>query len=344
MTDGPALFGRDLFGSPVTHLSKLREKFVVPPFSVLSAASGEWQARKRAWLKLGIRSELGRPDVQSRMKALAKYMKSSGYGEDGQPAKWIVTSIFDPVLCECAYRWWCPRGGQIIDPFAGGSVRGIVAGALGFNYWGCDLSADQIAANRVQGDEIDVPIKPTWVCGDSAETMASAPLADFLFSCPPYGNLEVYSKDPNDISNMSFGEFAKVYEKIICESCDRLQNNRFACFVVGDYRDGEGMMRNFVSGTISCFRKAGLKLYNEMILATVAGTAMVRAARVFNASRKCIKTHQNILCFVKGSWKEASAYLNSKLEASEKVKESAEELAEIEQEANEEERDLFEGE
>ncbi|MFT7593218.1 MAG: hypothetical protein ACI8R4_000531 [Paracoccaceae bacterium] len=34
------------------------------------------------------------------------------------------TSIFDPVLCEIAYRWFCPQGGTVLDPFAGGSVRG----------------------------------------------------------------------------------------------------------------------------------------------------------------------------------------------------------------------------
>ncbi|HXF87125.1 MAG TPA: hypothetical protein VNK48_02075 [Xanthobacteraceae bacterium] len=41
------------------------------------------------------------------------------------------TSIFDPVLCEIAYRWFCPPGGSVLDPFAGGSVRGIVASRLG---------------------------------------------------------------------------------------------------------------------------------------------------------------------------------------------------------------------
>jgi len=46
------------------------------------------------------------------------------------------TSIFDPVLCELAYRWFCPLDGQIVDPFAGGSVRGVVASLLGRRYWG----------------------------------------------------------------------------------------------------------------------------------------------------------------------------------------------------------------
>ena len=38
----------------------LAERFGIPPFSVLDARKGWWQERKRAWIDLGIRSELGR--------------------------------------------------------------------------------------------------------------------------------------------------------------------------------------------------------------------------------------------------------------------------------------------
>jgi hypothetical protein len=40
----------------------LSDRFGVPPFSVLDARQGYWQDRKRAWLALGIKSELGRGD------------------------------------------------------------------------------------------------------------------------------------------------------------------------------------------------------------------------------------------------------------------------------------------
>ena len=40
----------------------LAAKFGVPPFSVLNAREGWWQDRKRAWLALGIQSEIGRGD------------------------------------------------------------------------------------------------------------------------------------------------------------------------------------------------------------------------------------------------------------------------------------------
>lgn len=38
----------------------LSDSFMIPPFSVLNAREGWWQNRKKAWLALGIKSELGR--------------------------------------------------------------------------------------------------------------------------------------------------------------------------------------------------------------------------------------------------------------------------------------------
>jgi len=40
--------------------TKLADRFGLPPFSVLNARDGWWQDRKRAWIALGIQSELGR--------------------------------------------------------------------------------------------------------------------------------------------------------------------------------------------------------------------------------------------------------------------------------------------
>jgi hypothetical protein len=71
------------------------------------------------------------------------------YGEmnmaDGAERTITGTSIFDPVLCELAYRWFCPPGGLVLDPFAGGSVRGIVAAKLGRQYVGYDLRPEKEA-------------------------------------------------------------------------------------------------------------------------------------------------------------------------------------------------------
>ena len=60
-----ALFGAPLAGgaNQGPNIGSLAERFMVVPFSVLNAREGWWQDRKRAWLALGIQSDLGRGDT-----------------------------------------------------------------------------------------------------------------------------------------------------------------------------------------------------------------------------------------------------------------------------------------
>lgn len=282
----------------------LAQQFGVPPVSILSARDGWWQARKAAWLALGIKSEVGREgDLTFRFRDSDDDFIGAVFEGMG------ATSVFDPTLCELAYRWFSPPGGAILDPFAGGSVRGVVAAKLGRVYTGVDLRADQIAANREQAQAIikEGPT-PTWIEGDSAAVVPGLGIqADFVFSCPPYGDLEVYSDNPADLSQMDHAGFVAAYRAIIAASVAKLKPDRFACFVVGDFRDGKGLYRNFVSETIGAFEAAGARLYNEAILVTMMGTVPLRAGRSFRSMRKLGKTHQNVLVFVKGDPAAATA-------------------------------------
>ena len=384
----------------------LQERFVIPPFSVLDARQGYWQERKRAWIALGIQSEVGRgnsltwtgeaakavhgerysnrkksnapggslrpacdnrkqergdstgkpiknngllgfseqarthykkntlgaiasnqatkvsPEYknrslaksyssQDRLNALQKIGDSRAkvFGTEGNASEQTGTSIFDPVLCEIAYRWFCPQNAYILDPFAGGSVRGVVAARLGHQYIGVDLRAEQIEANEAQADKICDTVRPAWITGDSLNiaTLAKGEY-DFVFSCPPYADLEVYSDNPADLSTMDYIGFIDVYRRIISKCVAMLKPNRFACFVVGDIRDKKGFYRNFVSDTITAFQDAGAVLYNEGILVTVCGSLPIRAGKVFQSSRKLGKTHQNVLVFYKGDPKQIKLF------------------------------------
>lgn len=311
-----SLFGKDLFGDPVKQLGGImNNRYIFPPFSVLDGRQKNWLDRKRAWVSLGIQSELGRDGkvkksvINGRTNCspeILKKFESAG----------LRISIFDPVLCEIAYTWFCPPGGQIVDPFAGGSVRGIVSSVLGYKYWGCDLSAAQIEANKVQAKEICPDNLPIWVNGDSREKVKKAPGADFIFSCPPYADLEVYSNDPRDLSNMEYPDFLDGYKTVISNCFDRLKDNRFACFVVGEVRDKKGYYRGFVADTINIFRECGFRLYNEVILINPTGSLSIRAGAPFDSSRKIGKTHQNVLVFVKGNPKKATKVINKNEEES----------------------------
>lgn len=210
------------------------------------------------------------------------------------------TSIFDPVLCEVIYNWFCPKDGFVFDPFAGGSVRGIVAEMLGRHYIGIDLSQRQVDANQINADKLGVC--PVWHCDDSRNADKYLPdgSADLVFSCPPYHNLEKYSDHPLDLSNMNYTDFLEAYEDIISKACRKLKDNRFAVFVVGDIRDSKGAYRDFVSQTKRLFQGNGLSLYNEIILLNQYGTAPMRAGKHFRSRRKVAKVHQNVLVFYKG--------------------------------------------
>ena len=575
----PSLYGKDLFGEVVVPEGRgtMADNLLVPPFSVLNAAEGFWQERKRLWVAYGLKSEVGRDkglvygsDVRANLVQKYKAV-DEGKDETQITSNEEGTSVFDPVLCELMYRWFSPFGGQVVDPFAGGSVRGMVAHILRRKYWGCDLSAEQVAANYAQRAEIaklndilcpdtltpvwhdeekgvwlkrddlfvaagvrggkvrtcrhlvlkaiaegapgvvtagsrsspqvaivaalaklyglpcrvhtptgdytpalefaeqqgaevvqhrpghnsvivarartdaeerqwaEVPfgmacqeaveqtrsqvanvpvgaerlvvavgsgmtlagvlwglkdvgrrlpvlgvrvgadpckrldtyappgwqndvelvdanadyhasveatvagvwldehyeakvanhlregdclwvvgVRPSampaetggeallWRCGDSMQVVDTAPMADFIFSCPPYGDLEVYSDNPADISNMEYQDFLINYWQIIGKACARLKDNRFACFVVANFRDKKGNYNNLVGDTVRAFQHAGLHFYNDANLVTPRGSLPVRAGRSFDATRKLGKTHQNVLVFLKGDSRKAA--------------------------------------
>lgn len=233
------------------------------------------------------------------------------------------TSIFDPVLCEVIYNWYCTENGIIFDPFAGGAVRGVIAEILGHRYIGIDLSEKQIDANQNVADKLNVC--PAWHCDDSRNMDEYIPdgSADLVFSCPPYHNLEKYSNHPLDLSNMNYQDFIEAYTDIITASCRKLKENRFAVFVVGDVRDSKGAYRDFISDTKRIFRECGLCLYNESIFLEQYGTKPLTASGIFSAKRKLPKVHQNVLVFYKGdinkisgtyknefAWADLNKYLN----------------------------------
>jgi len=217
------------------------------------------------------------------------------------------TSIFDPVICEIAYRWFCPPAGTVLDPFAGGSVRGIVASRLGRRYFGIELRGEQVAANR---EQLHLACDPTpdWRQGDARDIAAIAAdvEADLIFSCPPYWNLERYSDDPADLSTMTVEAFFAAQAVIIKKAVARLRDDRFAVWVVGDVRDAGGFYVNLPGRTIEAFEKAGARFYNDAILVTAVGSLPIRVGRQFTAARKLGRTHQNVLVFVKGDPRKAT--------------------------------------
>lgn len=391
----------------------LAERFLVPPFTVLDGRGGLWMERKRRWLALGIRSELGRGDDHLGMAHLhaddtygrgpsaspgdGQWQPSEtaspdgflaandarkraagphpggggggawkGRGADGRShpydPKWqdgaltlgslsgrvpsyyaqkeqaearlghpltaeeferdhldvggdtanlstSGTSVFDPVLAELAVRWFSPPAGHVLDPFAGGSVRGIVTTHLGRSYEGNELRAEQVAACEEQRTLAPAGADLVWRQGDATALPADGRTADLLLTCPPYAWLERYSDDPADLSTMGWPAFQQAHRQAIAAALHRLAADRFAVWVVGEVRSrgGDGHSVGLIADTIDAFRAAGAELYNELIYVTPVGSLPVRVGRQFTGARKVGRTHQHILVFVKGDGRAAAA-------------------------------------
>ena len=85
------------------------------------------------------------------------------------------TSIFDPVLCEIAYRWFSPVGGLILDPFAGSGSTLAACLAAGIDAVGVEADAQYFHAAQQQ-----IPLLAhlyPGFAGQSLEIPQATPLA-----------------------------------------------------------------------------------------------------------------------------------------------------------------------
>jgi DNA modification methylase len=271
------------------------ENYGEPPFSVLDTRKGTWLERKRKW-----RTLIG-DEGETREDTLA----NGGMLGDVNNG----VSLLDPVLAEIIVTWFGKKDGFVFDPFAGDTVFGFVAGSIGMQFAGIELRKEQADLNQKRCDKANLPCVYYNDTSENMDNYIEDESVDLIFSCPPYADLEVYSDDPNDLSNMSHDNFFVIYKKILQNTFAKLKENRFAVIVMGEVRGKGGSYIGTIPSTINIMEEAGYEYYNEIILVNSAGTLPLRAGKAMQASRKVGKMHQNILVFIKGDAKKAANYL-----------------------------------
>lgn len=280
---------------PDYKITRLKDYFIVPPFSYLDTKMPYWKDRRRSWDRI-LSDRTATRDTDE----FGRVFNTKGFGFNK------LTSTFDPVLAELMYLWFCKDGAKVLDPFGGEQVKGIVAGALGYDYCGIEIRQEQVDYNmKLSSDYPNVK----YICGDSADIDSFVTDKDFgfLFTSPPYYNLEVYSDDKNDISTKdSYRLFIATMQRIFKKCYDMMSDNTFAVLKVGEIRDNTGEFFGFVPDIIGVMKACGWKYYNEIILLNSIGTGCIRASRQMK-SRKIIKLHQNVLVFYKGDLSSISA-------------------------------------
>lgn len=288
--------------------AKLIDRYVVTPFSVFNTHQPYFKEKAKFWY-----DAIG-DGREGRTERLAYDNRRIDKRKIKRADRHNGTSMFNPVVCEVVYKWFTVENSLILDPFAGGVTRGAIAAMLGHDYLGIDLSKEQVSANHSAMYELSTKFQfegsADYMIGDSEEILIDAFDAidnwfDLIFTCPPFYNLEQYSDNPADLSNLAtYDEFLIKYTSIIEKSVKKLKNDSFAVFVVSEVRDKQtGEYYGLVADTIKAFQNAGMKYYNEIILYNETGNLAIVSGDYINKARKVGRQHQNILVFYKGDTK-----------------------------------------
>lgn len=286
---------KDLFGNAIKDKMHLKDWFIVPPFSILNSSSQEWQGKKKKWM-LKINDK-----AQVRQNTLSKNTNGAS-NQKFMAIKGDTTSILDPVMCEIILSWFTNEGFNTLDPFAGDAVFGFCSAYKNRPFTGIELRNEQVEFNQILIDTHNLNGK--YICDDSLniDNHIKDSSMDFIFSCPPYADLEIYSDLENDLSNMGYEDFFNTIEQILQKTVKKLKENRFAVIVMGEVRHkNNGVYLGIIPKIIQIMCDAGLHYYNEIILQTPIGNLHMRAGSYMSNSRKIGKQHQNILVFYKGN-------------------------------------------
>ena len=291
----------DLWGNPILDAKRtMSDYFGVAPFSILNTVDKDWQQRKQRWNKL----------INDKGDTRAGALMTKNGKTDSEVGLKIQNlnngvSILDAVLAELMIKWFTEEGFTTFDPFAGDTVFGFISGWLKRPFEGIELRKEQADFNQMQCNRENLDCK--YIC-DTSENMdnyIANESKDFVFSCPPYADLEVYSDLPEDLSAMSHEDFFKIYKKILQNTYNKLRNDRFAVIVTSEVRDKKtGEYIRLVPNTINIMVEAGYMFYNDLILVNSCGTLPLRTGKMMNAGRKVGRRHQNILVFYKGDPKQ----------------------------------------
>lgn len=223
----------------------------------------------------------------------AKYLPSLKFSE------------FNPELAKRIILYWSNKGDTILDPFAGRSTRMVVASMLGRNYMGFEISPIALEDLKEKRAHRQLSLNPSDIALDLR--LADGCLldgvqdnsVDFIFTCPPYWNLERYESVPGQLSDcLTYEGFLERVE-VCAKNCYRvLKPSKFVAWVVADFRK-EGFKLLHVD-TINLFKQAGFLPWDIVISVLRSPFAWCQIGKC-EKQKYTSKTHEFVLIFKKPS-------------------------------------------
>lgn len=207
-------------------------------------------------------------------------------------------SVFPAPLVEwIILRYGGPTGGKILDAFAGGPPRAMVASIMGMVYHGVEIRQEQIDENLAVINRLGLK-NVHYHLDDGCKLNIDEGDFDAAITCPPYFDLEVYSNHPLDISTFkTYDQFNEAINSCAHAHRPHMKPGAFVCIVVGPFRDKKsGELVDFRADTVANFRDAGFLFHQEIILSKNFGSAAKRSTNAWRGF-KLVPRHEFLLVF-----------------------------------------------
>ena len=206
-------------------------------------------------------------------------------------------SVFPIPLVEwILIRYGGGPGSKILDAFSGGPARAIAASIMGYEYHGFEIRKEQIEENEATIKDLKLD-GITYHFSDGRFLNGADTDYDVALTCPPYYDLEQYSDQVDDVSNLpSYAAFNASMWQCACSHLDKMKPGAFVCIVVGNFRDKHGELIDFRGHTVQNFKEAGFLFWQDIILSKNFASAAKRAGNAWRG-KKLVPRHEHLLIF-----------------------------------------------
>jgi len=205
-------------------------------------------------------------------------------------------SVFNPHLVQMIISAYCPLNARIYDAFGGGGTRGYVSTKMGHKYTGIEIRKEEVDRLKEQMKKWNIHFE---ILNEDSSKYKPNKMFNFAFTCPPYYDLEIYSNLDGDLSNSySYGNYLDKLKMVLRNIYDVLEENSFAIFVVGDFRNKEGFLEHLNGDLVRIASYVGFKLWDEIIWMGASNVALTRCGK-FEVNRKSVRMHEYIIILKK---------------------------------------------
>jgi len=224
-------------------------------------------------------------------------------GQDSYTRGTTSLSQFNPALAELIIKLWSNKDDIILDPFAG-RCRAIVARNMDRKYIGYEISVkayEHLLQTLKRNTLVQHKHQPK-VINISSEQIEADCIADLVFSCPPYWNVEDYDKaygeqiDGQLSSIPNYDAFLLIYKNIIGKCFNALKPGKYVVWVVADIRRNKTLIP-FGADTIKIFQDVGFKVHDVII--NKLDSLAIRGIAQCIKNNYLPKMHEYVLVFKK---------------------------------------------